>query len=99
MRYGHEVLEAAWDEDAERWADPRPARATSPLRSSISAVGALADPSIPDLPGLDRSRARVFHSARWDHGHDLTGRRVAVVGTGASAIQFVPEIQPTGRPP
>jgi cation diffusion facilitator CzcD-associated flavoprotein CzcO len=50
--------------------------------------------SIPDLPGLGTFRGTVFHSARWDHGHDLTGRRVAAVGTGASAIQFVPEIQP-----
>ena len=60
----------------------------------ISAIGALADPSIPDLPGLDRFEGKVFHSARWDHDHDLSGRRVAVIGTGASAIQFVPEIQP-----
>src|SRR6202012_409428 len=52
------------------------------------------DPSIPDLPGLDSFQGTVFHSARWNHDHDLTGRRVAVVGTGASAIQFVPEIQP-----
>jgi cation diffusion facilitator CzcD-associated flavoprotein CzcO len=60
----------------------------------ISAAGALADPSIPDLPGLERFTGRVFHSARWEHDHDLKGRSVAVVGTGASAIQFVPEIQP-----
>ena len=60
----------------------------------VSATGALADPSIPELPGLDRFAGTIFHSARWNHDHDLIGRRVAVVGTGASAIQFVPEIQP-----
>ena len=49
---------------------------------------------IPTLPGLDRFEGRMFHSARWDHGFDLTGRRVAVIGTGASAAQFIPEIQP-----
>ncbi len=93
IRYGHDVLEAAWDEDAERW---RIRTSTGELTAEvlISAVGALADPSIPDLPGLDSFDGTVFHSARWNHEHDLTGRRVAVVGTGASAIQFVPEIQP-----
>jgi cation diffusion facilitator CzcD-associated flavoprotein CzcO len=93
IRYGHEVLEASWDEDAQRWQLRTSAR---DFRAEvlISAVGALADPSTPALPGLDAFAGTVFHSARWDHGHDLTGRRVAVVGTGASAIQFVPEIQP-----
>ena len=60
----------------------------------VSAVGALSDPSIPKLPGLDRFQGTVFHSARWDHSYDFAGKKVAVVGTGASAIQFVPEIQP-----
>ena len=74
----------------------RPRRARGPFTAdvAVSAVGALADPAIPDLPGLDTFTGKVFHSARWDHDHDLTGRQVAVVGTGASAIQFVPEIQP-----
>ncbi|HEX3691303.1 MAG TPA: NAD(P)/FAD-dependent oxidoreductase [Solirubrobacteraceae bacterium] len=93
LRYGHEVLEASWDEDADRW-QIRTTRGDFSAEILISAVGALADPSIPDLPGLDSFSGTVFHSARWNHDHDLTGRRVAVVGTGASAIQFVPEIQP-----
>ena len=49
---------------------------------------------MPDVPGLDSFEGTAFHSAQWDHDHDLTGERVAVIGTGASAIQFVPEIQP-----
>ena len=49
---------------------------------------------IPDLPGLENFAGTVFHSATWDHQHDLTGRKIAVIGTGASAIQFVPRIQP-----
>jgi cation diffusion facilitator CzcD-associated flavoprotein CzcO len=93
VRYGHEVLDAHWDEDAERW-QIRTSAGDFSAEVLVSAVGALADPSIPDLPGLDTFAGTVFHSARWDHGHDLSGRRVAVVGTGASAIQFVPEIQP-----
>jgi cation diffusion facilitator CzcD-associated flavoprotein CzcO len=93
MRFGHELLEASWDDDADRW---RIRTSAGDLTAEIlvSATGALADPSIPDLPGLERFAGTVFHSARWDHDHDLKGRRVAVVGTGASAIQFVPEIQP-----
>ncbi len=60
----------------------------------IVATGFLSDPKLPDLPGLDTFEGTTFHSARWDHRHDLSGERVAVVGTGASAVQFVPEIQP-----
>src|SRR5205814_1003813 len=56
--------------------------------------GALSEPSIPALPGLERFEGTMFHSAHWNHDHDLSGERVAVVGTGASAVQFVPEIQP-----
>ena len=93
MRFGHEVLAADWDEDADRWRIQTSGGELS-AEILISAVGALADPSIPDLPGLETFAGTVFHSARWNHDHDLSGRRVAVVGTGASAIQFVPEIQP-----
>lgn len=49
------------------------------------ASGALSEPAIPSLPGLDKFKGKVFHSACWDHGYDLTGRRVVVVGTGASS--------------
>jgi cyclohexanone monooxygenase len=58
----------------------------------VSAAGALSDPRTPAFQGIERFRGRVFHSARWDHGYDLTGKRVAVIGTGASAVQIVPEI-------
>ncbi|GAA3228420.1 NAD(P)/FAD-dependent oxidoreductase [Actinocorallia longicatena] len=58
----------------------------------VSACGQLNRPSIPSIPGLETFGGTVFHSARWDHSHDLTGRRVAVIGTGASAIQFVPHV-------
>jgi cation diffusion facilitator CzcD-associated flavoprotein CzcO len=60
----------------------------------VSAVGQLSRPAMPTIPGVDEFRGRSFHSAHWDHDHDLTGRRVAVIGTGASAIQFIPRIQP-----
>jgi cation diffusion facilitator CzcD-associated flavoprotein CzcO len=93
IRFHHEVTEARWDDDAQRW---RIATTRGPLtaRVLVMAAGALSDPVIPDLPGLDQFQGRAFHSAQWDHGYDLAGTRVAVIGTGASAIQFVPEIQP-----
>lgn len=60
----------------------------------VSACGQLNRPCYPDIPGLDRFRGACFHSARWDHDHDLRGKRVAVIGSGASAVQFIPEIAP-----
>jgi cation diffusion facilitator CzcD-associated flavoprotein CzcO len=93
IRYGHEVTAARWDQAASLW---RIETTAGPLtaRFLVSAAGPLSDPHVPAIPGLDRFGGTVFHSATWDHGHDLTGRNVAVIGTGASAIQFVPQIQP-----
>ena len=68
--------------------------AASTARVLVWGTGALHEPSMPDIPGLDEFAGTTFHSARWDHDHDLRGKRVAVIGTGASAIQFVPAIQP-----
>jgi cation diffusion facilitator CzcD-associated flavoprotein CzcO len=93
LRFGQELLDASWDDDAQRWSI-----STTDLTLTadvlIDAAGPLTEPQIPDIPGLDAFPGTVFHSARWNHDHDLTGKRVAVVGTGASSIQFVPEIQP-----
>ena len=68
--------------------------ASSARGCSSRPPGALADPTYPDIPGLDTFAGTVMHSARWDDSHDLAGERVAVIGTGASAIQVVPAIQP-----
>ena len=93
LRLGHTVQEAAWDDAAQHWR-LRTSQGEYHARVLISATGPFARPSLPDLPGLDTFAGTVFHSARWRHDHDLTGRRVAVIGTGASAAQFVPEIVP-----
>jgi cation diffusion facilitator CzcD-associated flavoprotein CzcO len=93
IRFNHEVRDAQWDEDAQRWMIETAGTAFR-ARALVAATGALSDPSIPPLPGLESFQGKVFHSARWDHDYDLRGKRVAVVGTGASAIQFVPKIQP-----
>lgn len=92
--YGAELREAVFDEAADLWrvrtADGRSLTA----RIVVSAMGALHRPAYPQLPGIERFRGAVFHSAEWNHAYDLSGKRVAVIGTGASAIQFVPQIAP-----
>ncbi|MFC0532306.1 flavin-containing monooxygenase [Phytohabitans kaempferiae] len=91
LRLATEVHGAAWD--GGRWAIET---SRGPLTADvlISAAGPLCEPVSPKLPGLETFTGEAFHSARWRHDYDLTGRRVAVVGTGASAIQFVPAIAP-----
>jgi cation diffusion facilitator CzcD-associated flavoprotein CzcO/acetyl esterase/lipase len=93
VRFHHGVLDAAWDDQAQRWR----LETTGGLYTAdlfVAAVGALAEPSTPKLAGLKDFAGKVFHSARWDHRYELEGKTVLVVGTGASAIQFVPAIQP-----
>src|SRR4051812_39324233 len=93
IRFGTTVTEAAWDDAGGRWT-VQPSEGPISARVLVAGMGPLTEPSIPDLPGIDTFEGAVFHSARWDHDHDVTGERVAAVGTGASAIQFVPAIQP-----
>ena len=92
IRYGTAVLAAHWDDDAQRW-NVRTSRGDLTANFLIAGTGGLSEPSIPKLPGLENFRGAAFHSAAWDHDHDLSGERVAVIGTGASAIQFVPHVQ------
>jgi cation diffusion facilitator CzcD-associated flavoprotein CzcO len=92
VRLGQELLDASWDDELRRWAIT-----TTDLELTtdilVDATGPLTEPQIPDIEGLAGFDGTIFHSARWDHDHDLGGERVAVVGTGASSIQLVPEIQ------
>ncbi|TCC56555.1 NAD(P)/FAD-dependent oxidoreductase [Kribbella pittospori] len=92
IRYGAEVTEAAFDEATGRWTVTVNGDETIETQALVTGVGSLHEPKRPDLPGLDSFTGTTFHSAQWDHGHDLRGRNVAVIGTGASAIQFVPRI-------
>ncbi|MBV8235516.1 MAG: NAD(P)/FAD-dependent oxidoreductase, partial [Acidimicrobiia bacterium] len=87
------VTDARWNEGTGTWClDTSGGEHTADVL--IGANGALSEPATPDIPGLDRFAGPAFHSARWDQTRSLTGKRVAVVGTGASAIQIVPSIQP-----
>lgn len=88
-----EVLEASWDEGAQRWLVRTTGR-TYRARAYVSAAGPLHEPIIPDLPGRGKFSGEMFHSAHWPEHADLAGKRVVVIGTGASAIQFVPAIAP-----
>ncbi|MGW0774678.1 flavin-containing monooxygenase [Streptomyces sp. NPDC002835] len=93
LRLEHEVLMMRWDTDELRW-EIETSQGTLTADVVVSATGPLSDPKMPDVPGLADFPGKVFHSARWDHDYDLTGKRVAMIGTGASAIQIVPSIQP-----
>ncbi len=94
VRTGVEVTGAAYDDAAATWRVETDTGETLTADFLVTAVGQLSRPAVPDLAGRDTFEGPAFHSARWDHDVDLTGKRVAVVGTGASAIQFVPAIQP-----
>lgn len=90
--FSAEVTQAQWVEADQEWQVQTP-RGTVRARVLVSAAGPLSDPAYPSIPGLGTFEGTTFHSATWDHDHDLTGKRVAVVGTGASAVQFVPHVQ------
>lgn len=86
-----EVLSAKWDDDARRW-QVETSRGPVTATFLVAATGPFDQPAVPALPGLDEFTGTAFHSARWEHGHDLTARRVAVIGTGASSVQIVPAV-------
>lgn len=89
--FGCEVRSARWQAEACRW-DVETSQGRFTADIVISAFGALCEPALPGIPGIDQFEGDIFHSARWNHDIDLTGRKVAVIGTGASAIQIVPAI-------
>jgi cation diffusion facilitator CzcD-associated flavoprotein CzcO len=92
VELGCELLDATWDSDRGRW-DVETSNGSLSARVLVAAPGLLSEPCVPELPGLDRFEGTTFHTANWNHDHDLTGERVAVLGTGASAVQVVPAIR------
>jgi cation diffusion facilitator CzcD-associated flavoprotein CzcO len=93
IRTGTEVQSARWDEERDKWILQTSA-GEHEADVLVTGCGQLSEPSVPAIPGLDSFEGPAFHTARWRHDVDLTGRRVGVIGTGCSAIQTVPEIQP-----
>jgi cation diffusion facilitator CzcD-associated flavoprotein CzcO len=95
LRFGAEVTAVAWREDAERWSIGFKDGESQEFDVVVCATGQLSRPKIPELPGRDQFAGAQFHSAEWDHQVEMTGKRVAVVGSGASAVQIVPAIADT----
>ncbi len=88
---GCELLSATWDGEQSHW-KVKTAKGSLTADVLVAATGALSTPKFPAVAGIEKFAGTMFHSATWNHEHDLTGQRVAVIGTGASAVQFVPEI-------
>jgi cation diffusion facilitator CzcD-associated flavoprotein CzcO len=93
IRFGTSAEAAEWDEQARRW-HVRTNAGDFTCDVLVSGAGALSAPKLPPVEGAEDFAGKVFHSAAWDHDHDVAGERVAVIGTGASSIQIVPQIQP-----
>jgi cation diffusion facilitator CzcD-associated flavoprotein CzcO len=88
-----EMREAAWDPETSRWQIETPKGPLS-AKALVVAPGLLSEPKAPPIAGMETFRGTVFHTARWNHEHDLAGERVALAGTGATAIQVGPQIRP-----
>lgn len=89
-----EVNDAHWDRESSRWHITTTAGVTYSAKAFISATGYIGEAKMPTFPGQETFKGTIFHSGMWNHAHDLTGENVAVIGCGASAIQFLPAIQP-----
>ena len=94
IRYDSKVLRTQFEPSSDCWLTQLACGAVLRSRYVISATGLLSQPKLPVIPGLETFAGKTMHSARWDHSHDLTDKRVAVIGTGATAVQIVPEIAP-----
>ena len=92
IRFDTAIEAADFDERAGTWTLATSGGETFTARVVVSCVGGLVDPKFPDIAGIDHFTGKIIHTARWDHAYDLTGKRVAVIGTGASAVQVVPSI-------
>lgn len=94
LRFDRDIEQAAWDEAEGAWTIRMRGREPVRARMIILATGFLSQPKRPDIRGLDTFAGKVIHTAQWDHDYDLAGKRAAVIGTGATAVQLLPEIAP-----
>lgn len=92
LNFGCNVVDAAFDEEGGFWSVTTDKGTVYRGRSLIAASGGLANASFPKIEGIDTFQGKRMHSARWDHDYDIAGKRIAVIGTGASAIQIIPEL-------
>jgi cyclohexanone monooxygenase len=94
IRFNTKVTAATFDDDAASWRVQLDSGDTLTARFLVNASGVLTVPNLPDIDGVDSFAGITMHTARWDHSQDLSGKRVAIIGTGASAVQVIPEIAP-----
>ncbi|WP_118181656.1 flavin-containing monooxygenase [Paraburkholderia phosphatilytica] len=94
LRFGHRLASAVYDDARHRWQLTFENGAQWSARVLVSGMGGLSRAALPDIEGMGTFEGKTFHSQQWDHRYPLEGKRVAVIGTGASAIQFVPQIAP-----
>ncbi len=92
MRFNTMVEGARWDEDAKVWRVALADGETLDARFLITATGFLSQPRLPEIPGITGFEGKVLHTADWDDAYDATGRRIAIIGTGATAVQLIPEL-------
>ncbi|MGB5110085.1 MAG: NAD(P)/FAD-dependent oxidoreductase [Mycobacterium sp.] len=97
IRFGVNVTGLEFDDESALWTAQTADGSQFKARTAVMASGPLANPSLPDIRGLDTFLGHKIHSARWDHDYDMSDKRVAVVGTGASAVQIIPELVNTAR--
>jgi cation diffusion facilitator CzcD-associated flavoprotein CzcO len=94
IRFNTKLVGATFDDDDNLWRLDLDSGEQLTARFLVNGSGVLTTPKLPDIPGVDGFDGVTMHTARWDHGQDLTGKRVAIIGTGASAVQVIPEIAP-----
>ena len=94
IRFGTQVAAAVFDDESDSWRVDLESGESLTARFLVNASGVLTVPKPPDIDGVDDFAGLTMHTARWDHAQDLTGKRVAIIGTGASAVQVIPEIAP-----
>jgi len=96
IKFKHELLSAKWDESQQQW-NLQTTKGIFQAKTVVFSTGPITEPALPKIKGIETFNGEMFHSARWNHVVDLTGKRIAVIGTGASAIQFIPQIQPVAK--
>ncbi len=96
IEFHNELQDARWNETEQMWG-LNTCKGRYRARTVIFSPGPITEPQLPKIKGIDSFKGEMFHSARWNHAYDLCGKRIAVIGTGASAIQFIPQIQPLAK--
>ena len=93
IEFNNELVSAKWDQAQGIW-NLETSKGLYKAKTVMFTTGPITEPSLPKIKGIESFKGEMFHSARWNHDYDLKGKRVAVIGTGASAIQFIPQVQP-----